>query len=93
MLYVRARVSWPDNLGGRAVCAGGPDRHAMCRRSGSNKYCSYADGDVQYFNMTRESSEQLWMIVSRWKSACKTESLLGLAGQNVLQTSCSPTSH
>jgi sucrose-6-phosphate hydrolase SacC (GH32 family) len=36
LLYVRARVSRPDSLGGRAVCAGGPDGHAMCRRSGSN---------------------------------------------------------
>jgi hypothetical protein len=34
---VRARVSRPDSLGGRTVCAGGPDGHAMCRRSGSNK--------------------------------------------------------
>jgi hypothetical protein len=33
---VPARVSRPDSLGGRAVCAGGPDGHAMCRRSGSN---------------------------------------------------------
>jgi hypothetical protein len=37
LLYVRARVSRPDSLGGRAVCAGGPDGHAVCRRSGSNK--------------------------------------------------------
>jgi hypothetical protein len=35
---VRARVSRPDNLGRRAVCAGGPDGHAMCRRSGSNNW-------------------------------------------------------
>jgi hypothetical protein len=33
---VRARVSRPDSLDGRAVCAGGPDGHAMCWRSGSN---------------------------------------------------------
>jgi hypothetical protein len=33
---VRAHVSRPDSLGGRAVCAGGPDGHAVCRRSGSN---------------------------------------------------------
>jgi hypothetical protein len=31
-----ACVSRPDSLGGRAVCAGGPDGHAVCRRSGSN---------------------------------------------------------
>jgi cobalamin biosynthesis Mg chelatase CobN len=30
-------VSRPDSLGGRAVCAGGPNGHAMCRRSGSNR--------------------------------------------------------
>jgi hypothetical protein len=36
LLYVWARVSRPDSLGGRAVCAGGPDGHAVCRRSGSN---------------------------------------------------------
>jgi hypothetical protein len=33
-----ACVSRPDSLGGRAVCAGGPDGHAVCRRSGSNNW-------------------------------------------------------
>jgi hypothetical protein len=35
---VRARVSRPDSLSGRAVCASGPDVHAMCRWSGSNNW-------------------------------------------------------
>jgi hypothetical protein len=35
---VWARVSRPDSLDGRAVCAGGPNGHAMCRRSGSNNW-------------------------------------------------------
>jgi hypothetical protein len=48
LLYVRARVSRPDSLGGRAVCAGGPDGHAVCRRSGSNNWyqsCSLQERD------------------------------------------------
>jgi hypothetical protein len=36
LLYVRARVSRPDSLGGRAVCAGGPDGPAIYQWSGSN---------------------------------------------------------
>jgi hypothetical protein len=43
---VRARVSRPDSLGGRAVCAGGPDGHAVCRRSGSNSKAVHPLGHV-----------------------------------------------
>jgi hypothetical protein len=46
LLYVRARVSRPDNLGGRAICAGGPDGHAVCRRSGSNNWYQSQVGPV-----------------------------------------------
>jgi hypothetical protein len=40
------RVSRPDILGGRAVCAGGPDGHAMCRWSGSYNWYQRQVGPV-----------------------------------------------
>jgi hypothetical protein len=43
---VRARVSRPDSLGGRAVCAGGPDGHAVCRQSSSNTWYQSQVGPV-----------------------------------------------
>jgi hypothetical protein len=37
----------PDKLGGRAVCAGGPDGHDICRRSGSNN-CYQSQVDLMH---------------------------------------------
>jgi hypothetical protein len=36
----------PTSLGGRAVCAGGPDGHAVCWRSGSNNWYQSQVGPV-----------------------------------------------
>jgi hypothetical protein len=43
-----ARVSRPNSLGGHAVCAGGPDGHAMCRQSGSNNWYQRQVDPVHY---------------------------------------------
>jgi hypothetical protein len=48
---VRARVSRPDSLGGRAVCAGGPDGHAVCRRSSSNNWYQSQVGQHSQTNL------------------------------------------
>jgi hypothetical protein len=50
---VRARVSRPVRLGGRAVCAGGPDGHAMCGRSGSNNWYQSQVGPVHSQDKSR----------------------------------------
>jgi hypothetical protein len=44
--YVQARVSRPDSLGARAMCAGGPNGHTMCQRSDSNNWYQSQVGTV-----------------------------------------------